>query len=59
MESIVYPIHYIKKAPLFKETLKITMEKIEELLKEIDEDLSYFTKEVEELEELMKDPSLN
>ena len=32
---------------------------IEELLKEIDEDLSYFTKEVEELEELMKDPSLN
>ena len=33
--------------------------KIEELLKEIDEDLSYFTKEVEELEELMKDPSLN
>lgn len=35
------------------------MEKIEELLKEIDEDLSYFTKEMEELEELMKDPSLN
>ena len=33
--------------------------KIEELLKEIDEDLSYFTKEIEELEELMKDPSLN
>jgi len=33
--------------------------KIEELLKEIDEDLSYFTKEMEELEELMKDPSLN
>lgn len=32
---------------------------IEELLKEIDEDLSYFTKEIEELEELMKDPSLN
>jgi len=32
---------------------------IEELLKEIDEDLSYFTKEMEELEELMKDPSLN
>jgi hypothetical protein len=62
MESIVYPIHYIKKAPLFKETLKITMEKepnIEELLKEIDEDLSYYTKEIEELEELLKDPSLN
>jgi len=33
--------------------------KIEELLKEIDEDLSYFTKEIEELEELLKDPSLN
>ena len=32
---------------------------IEELLKEINEDLSYFTKEIEELEELMKDPSLN
>lgn len=32
---------------------------IEELLKEIDEDLSYFTKEMEELEELLKDPSLN
>ena len=51
-----------KKAPLFKETLKITMKKelnIEEVLKEINEDLSYFTKEMEELEELMKDPSLN
>lgn len=37
MESIVYPIHYIKKAPLFKETLKITMEKelkIEDIEKE-------------------------
>jgi hypothetical protein len=32
---------------------------IEELLKEIDEDLSYYTKEIEELEELLKDPSLN
>jgi len=51
-----------KKAPLFKETLKITMEEelnIEEVLKEINEDLSYFTKEMEELEELLKDPSLN
>ena len=50
--------HYIHNIHKFW----LTMEKelnIEEVLKEIDEDLSYFTKEMEELEELMKDPSLN
>ena len=44
------------------EKTRLTMKKelnIEEVLKEIDEDLSYFTKEIEELEELLKDPSLN